>query len=124
MNCEISNVIRKQVINLLPSLNEISKELAVNSPKYLMFCYFDGSKKYFEYNQAFGNLFTFVKEYKIDEFPNLQKDSFDKNNSIQKTNNFVEKSNRKLIHLVYICVLLLIFGFAFILTKEKQRYIM
>lgn len=65
-----SNSIREYTIEQLPNLNEISKDLAVNSPKYILICYFDGSEKYFTYNEQFFAMFKIAFQYKPEEKPN------------------------------------------------------
>ena len=55
--------IREYVISQMSSLEEISKDLAENSPKYILICYFDGSKRYFSYNEAFCALFKLAFQY-------------------------------------------------------------
>lgn len=65
-----SNGIREYTIEQLPNLNEVSKDLAVNSPKYILICYFDGSEKYFTYNEQFFAMFKIAFQYKPEEKPN------------------------------------------------------
>ena len=65
-----SNSIREYTIEQLPNLNEVSKDLAVNSPKYILICYFDGSEKYFTYNEQFFAMFKIAFQYKPEEKPN------------------------------------------------------
>ncbi len=55
--------IREYAISQMSSLQELSKDLVVNSPKYILICYFDGSKRYFAYNAAFCALFKLVFQY-------------------------------------------------------------
>ena len=55
--------IREYAISQMSSLEEISKDLAENSPKYILICYFDGSKRYFSYNEAFCALFKLAFQY-------------------------------------------------------------
>ena len=62
-----SNSIREYTIEQLPNLNEVSKGLAVNSPKYILICYFDGSEKYFTYNEQFFAMFKIAFQYKPEE---------------------------------------------------------
>lgn len=62
-----SNHIREYTIEQLPNLNEISKELAVNSPKYILIRYFDGSERYFTYNEQFFAMFKIAFQYKPQE---------------------------------------------------------
>jgi hypothetical protein len=61
---EGSDRIRKYVISQMNTLQEISKDLAVNSPKYILICYFDGTERYFEYNESFCALFRIAVQYK------------------------------------------------------------
>lgn len=63
ISCEGSTCIREYAISQLSYLQEISKELAENSPKYILICYFDGSKRYFSHNEAFSNLFNIAFQY-------------------------------------------------------------
>jgi hypothetical protein len=65
-----SNSIREYTIEQLPNLNEISKDLAVNSPKYILICYFDGSERYFKYNEQFFAMFKIAFQYKPEEKTN------------------------------------------------------
>lgn len=58
-----SSRIREYAISQLELLQEISKDLAVNSPKYILICYFDGSERYFSYNEAFCALFKLAFQY-------------------------------------------------------------
>lgn len=62
--------IREYTIEQLPNLNEISKDLAVNSPKYILICYFDGSERYFAYNEQFFAMFKIAFQYKPEEKSN------------------------------------------------------
>ena len=62
-----SNSIREYAIEQLSNLNEISKDLAVNSPKYILICYFDGSERYFTYNEQFFAMFKIAFQYKPEE---------------------------------------------------------
>ena len=64
-----SNSIREYTIEQLPNLNEISKDLAINSPKYILVCYFDGSERYFTYNEQFFAMFKIAFQYKPEEKP-------------------------------------------------------
>lgn len=58
-----SSRIREYAISQMSFLQEISKDLAVNSPKYILICYFDGTERYFSYNEAFCSLFKLVFQY-------------------------------------------------------------
>ena len=62
-----SNSIREYTIEQLPNLNEVNKDLAVNSPKYILICYFDGSERYFSYNEQFFAMFKVAFQYKPEE---------------------------------------------------------
>lgn len=64
ISCDGSVRIREYAISRMSSLEEISKDLAENSPKYILICYFDGSKRYFSYNEAFCALFKLAFQYK------------------------------------------------------------
>ena len=64
ISCAGSNRIREYAVSQLANLQEISEELAVNSPKYILICYFDGSNRYFAYNEQFFNMFKIVFQYK------------------------------------------------------------
>ena len=55
--------IREYAISQMSSLKEISKDLAENSPKYILICYFDGAERYFAYNEAFCALFKLAFQY-------------------------------------------------------------
>lgn len=61
---EGSEKIRKYVISKLNTLQEISKDLAINSPKYILICYFDGTERYFEYSETFCAFFRIAVQYK------------------------------------------------------------
>lgn len=62
---KISQEIREYAVAQIPFLKEISKDLAINSPKYLLLCYVDDSKRYFEYDESFYNyVFDLAKECK------------------------------------------------------------
>lgn len=60
---EGSTRIREYAISQLSNLQEISKELAENSPKYILICYFDGSKRYYSHNEDFCDLFKIAFQY-------------------------------------------------------------
>ena len=62
-----SNSIREYTIEQLPNLTEVSKDLAVNSPKYILICYFDGSERYFSYNEQFFAMFKIAFQYKPEQ---------------------------------------------------------
>lgn len=62
-----SNSIREYTIEQLPNLNEVSKDLAVNSPKYILICYFDGSERYFAYNEQLFAMFKIAFQYKPEQ---------------------------------------------------------
>jgi hypothetical protein len=63
ISIEGSSRIREYAISRMSSLQEISKDLAVNSPRYILICYFDGTERYFSYNEAFCSLFKLVVQY-------------------------------------------------------------
>lgn len=63
ISSEGSICIREYAISQMSSLQEISKDLAVNSPKYILICYFDGSERYFAYNEDFCSLFKLALRY-------------------------------------------------------------
>lgn len=67
ISSEGSTIIREYTISQLINLREISMELAVNSPKYILIKYFDGTEKYFEYNDTFYLLFKLAFKYKPQE---------------------------------------------------------
>lgn len=62
-----SNHIREYAVSQLANLHEISKDLAVNSPKYILIRYFDGSERYFAYNEQFFTMFKIAFQYKPQE---------------------------------------------------------
>ena len=62
-----STRVREYAISTLENLREISKDLAVNSPRYILICYFDGTERYFEYNADFCGLFNIAFQYKPEE---------------------------------------------------------
>lgn len=59
--------IREYTVSQLANLREISKELAVNSPKYILICYFDGTQRFFEYSETFCALFNIAFQYRPKE---------------------------------------------------------
>ena len=59
-----STAIRGYVISQINHLREVDKNLAVNSPKYILIRYFDNSERYFEYNESFCELFKVVFRYR------------------------------------------------------------
>lgn len=61
---EGSTQIREYTISQLNTLQEISKELAVNSPKYILICYSNREKRYFKYNETFCALFKIAFQYR------------------------------------------------------------
>lgn len=66
----------KEFINLhLPSLVEISKDIAVKSPRYFVVLFCDGTEKHYTYNEYFCALFSIAKTFKPKEEP--QKQPFD-----------------------------------------------
>ena len=62
-----SSAIREYAISQLDALQEISENLAINSPKYFYIKYFDGSERYFAYNDSFYFLFEIAFQYKPKE---------------------------------------------------------
>ena len=52
-----SNLIKSHVTAHLPLLNEIPKETATDSPEYILICYADETKRYFEHNPEFCEIF-------------------------------------------------------------------
>ena len=64
---EGSNRIREFAISQMNNLQEVSKDLAINSPKYICICYFDGTERYFAYNESFCDLFKLAYQYKPHE---------------------------------------------------------
>lgn len=67
ISSEGSNRIREYTVSQLANLHEISKDLAVNSPKYILIRYFDGSERYFAYDEQFFNMFKIAFQYKPQE---------------------------------------------------------
>jgi len=63
ISSEASNEIREYTISHIDSLQEIAENLATNSPKYILICYFDGSKRYFSYNKTFCAVFEMVLQH-------------------------------------------------------------
>ena len=49
--------LREYAVSQMENLRKISKDLAVNSPRYILIRYYDGTDCYFEYNEAFCFLF-------------------------------------------------------------------
>ncbi|MBQ4617260.1 MAG: hypothetical protein IJB27_02665 [Clostridia bacterium] len=62
-----SKILKGYADSQFKNLNEISKEMAVNSPKYIMICYIDGSKRYFSYSEQFYKMFKMASLYKPKE---------------------------------------------------------
>ncbi len=62
-----STRIREYAVAQLANLNEISKDLAVNSPKYILIRYFDGGERYFAYNEQFFIMFKIAFQYRPQE---------------------------------------------------------
>lgn len=58
-----SEKIREYVISHMPHLVEISEELAINSPKYIMICYCDSTRRYFKHNEEFCEIYSMAKQY-------------------------------------------------------------
>ena len=63
ISSEGSTRIREYAVSQLGNLREISEDLAVNSPMYILICYCDGSKQYFAYNESFCYLFKIASQY-------------------------------------------------------------
>ena len=61
-----SNIIKSHVATYLPLLNEVSKETAVNFPEYIMICYEDEEKRYFENDPKFCEIFKSSKQHKVE----------------------------------------------------------
>lgn len=76
-----SSCIREYVISQLANLSEISKDLAVNSPKYILINYFDGTERYFAYNESFCSVFKMAFLYK----PQETEEAYESPYVIQKT---------------------------------------
>lgn len=66
-----SNKVREFVVSHLDELKEISEMLAENSPKYILLCFEDESKMYYEYNESFCEIFSLIKQYR----PNNERDN-------------------------------------------------
>ena len=62
-----SDRLRQYVATQMNVLQEISEETAVNSPKYMLICCSDGSKRYFAYSEQFYVLFKIALQYKPQE---------------------------------------------------------
>ena len=61
-----SNQIREYVISHISQLEEISEELALNSPRYLSVLYADDTTIYFKYDEEFYKIFSIATTYKIE----------------------------------------------------------
>lgn len=61
---ESSSRIREYAISQMPYLPEISKDLAINSPKYIMIRYCDATERYFGSCDAFSIVFEMASRYK------------------------------------------------------------
>ena len=110
-----SNKVREFVISHLEDLKKISQMLAENSPKYIMVCFADESKMYFEYNENFCEIFNLINEnrprnekssfeyenpYMVQKGPNPfanvnSMSSIAPQNSVPRTNTVTQKSNVK-----------------------------
>lgn len=110
-----SNKVREFVVSHLEDLKEISQMLAENSPKYIMVCFADESKMYFEYNENFCEIFNLINENR----PSNEQNNFEyenpyivrkgpnpftnvnsmsniiPQNAVPKTNTIIQKSNAK-----------------------------
>lgn len=127
INTEVSKEIRELVINLLPTLKEISKDLAVNSPRYIEFCYFDGSKKYFEYTKFIDVIFDTSSKCKPEdvcvtiEVPNdmlIQPTTY----TVPKSDNTYsrpKKSNEIRNYFIVIFIIIILIPIIGIATKEE-----
>lgn len=127
INTEVSKEIRELVINLLPTLKEISKDLAVNSPRYIEFCYFDGSKKYFEYTKFIDVIFDTASKCKPEdvcvtiEVPNdmlIQPTTY----TVPKSDNTYsqpKKSNEIRNFIIVILIMIILIPIIGIATKES-----
>lgn len=82
--------IREYVIARMESLVEISKELAINSPQYIMIRYADESVKYFKYDTEFCNIFSMAECHKVTE--NIQTSEEESPYALQK-NDTVNSGN-------------------------------
>lgn len=60
-----TNQIRQLAISRKALLKEISAELAINSPRYILIWYLDDTKQYFEYDDNFCQIFSMAKQFKI-----------------------------------------------------------
>lgn len=61
INEESSERLRELVISKMDNLTAITKELAVNSPRYITISYADGTESYFKYNEEYDNIFSLAK---------------------------------------------------------------
>lgn len=59
-----SEKVREFIISHMDDLKEISELLAENSPKYIMICFADESRMYFEYDESFCGVFNIINQYK------------------------------------------------------------
>jgi hypothetical protein len=69
-----SEKVREFIISHMDDLKEISELLAENSPKYIMICFADESRMYFEYDEKFCGVFSVINQYN-------QKDNVVSNNT-------------------------------------------
>ena len=67
IDTEGSDNIREYAISRMGQLIEISKELAINSPQYILVCYADETTKYFKYDKEFCDIFTMAPLHKVTE---------------------------------------------------------
>ena len=107
-----SSAIREYAVSQMDSLQEISKNLAINSPKYFRITYFDGSERYFAYNKSFYLLFSMALQYKPepDEYVSTyinERDCSPTSRSLpHKENTYQQK--KKFLSWRNVCILLLI----------------
>ena len=82
-----SEMIREYVISHLGSLVEISKELAINSPRYILIAYADDSEKYFKFDEDMLCIFKIAtsnkKDAGFDEEKNESPYAIQKNDEIK-----------------------------------------
>ena len=91
ISAEGSSQIREYAVSQMNKLQEISKDLAVNSPKYILICYFDGTKRYYRYNESFSVLFKEVFHYKPHKEP---EDTYESPIALQSsTYSTIERNN-------------------------------
>lgn len=67
VNTEGSDNIREYVISRMGQLTEISKDLAINSPRYILIRYADESERYFKYECELYNIFPMAACHKVEQ---------------------------------------------------------